>query len=48
MDDTTVATADYNARNWTYAKTGPIKTGSPEHSWSPGSDTKVHDWEYLS
>jgi hypothetical protein len=31
MDDATVATADFNSRNWTYAKPGAIKTGSPEH-----------------
>ena len=31
MDDTAVATADYNSRHWTYAKPGPIRLGSDEH-----------------
>ncbi|WP_297491386.1 ferritin family protein [Acidocella sp.] len=31
MDATAEAMADHNARNWTYAKPGRIRIGSPEH-----------------
>jgi hypothetical protein len=31
MDHTAEATADFNMRNWTYAKPGPIRVGTPEH-----------------
>jgi len=31
MDQTAEAIADFNFRNWTFAKPGPIRPGSPEH-----------------
>lgn len=31
MDDTAIATADYQSRHWNYLKPGGIKPGSPEH-----------------
>jgi len=31
MDESAVATADFNARHWNYAETGPIKPGADAH-----------------